>query len=685
MPIPGPRGFQEGFAALARIFDPTVPPKPAEEVVRATLRCLAGDLGYDRALFYVAKEGGRFLEPLEGVGWDERVGVFRPDLRRDKCVETRSLLSGHAIVLGGGADAECSELDRRRNDSLKRTTCAFVPVRGSGSFLGELVADRSETGPGISEDDLNLLKLVATQLGLYLENQRIAEAGETKLQGLLALQRISREMTSTLESGKLLRMVVAEAKRLSGAEGGVLYLLDSEGDALKLEAWTGDRPPPGRERLPVGYGIAGWVARSGRPLRVSDRGGREPAGNYPSRKSQLAVPLLSEGSVVGVLAVEGPSEEAFTEIHEEIMGIFAAQAAKAIEAARFFQAIRQERDFRERILGGSPNGIVALDANRRVLWVNRSARRLVAPEEDPLGEPIQRYLPQEAFLEALEGVLEGTRGLMELEVVLGTGLGARHLQVSIFDTAEGDVRGATLILQDLTEKRRVDAQLQRMGRLASIGQLAAGVAHEIRNPLTGIGISIDILREETLSRSGRSLLDDMAREIDRLEALIRGLLDFARPQPMKARPMRMAKALEWHATFREQCRKKGVEFRLEMSRNPKIDGDPERLKQLFLNLALNALEATPAGGEVRIGVAARRRDGGHWARVSIEDTGVGMGPEVMSQLFNPFFTTKSEGTGLGLAIAHSIVEQHGGVIDVQSEPGAGARFLVDLPTLESED
>jgi signal transduction histidine kinase len=491
-------------------------------------------------------------------------------------------------------------------------------------------------------------------------------------------------MTSTLEIGKLLRVVVGEAMRLSGAEGGVLYLLDPDGETLKLEAWTGASPPPGREQIPVGYGIPGWVARSGAPLRVSDRSDRPSQVSYATRRSQLAVPLLSEGSVLGVLGVEGSNEEAFSEAHEEILGIFAAQAAKAIEAARFFQVIRQERDFRERILGGSPNGVVALDASRRVLWVNEAARRLL--KLDGLGNPVERYLANPHFLESVRRVLRGEEDLSTDEVSFGIGLDARHLRVSTFSTGEGDAGGATLILQDVTEQRRLDAQVERMARLASIGQLAAGVAHEIRNPLTGIGISIDILREEQkLSTSGRALLDDMGREIDRLESLIRGLLDFARPQPVRRRPMRAAKALEWQGTFREQCRKKGVRFDWELRANPKIEGDPEKLKQLFLNLALNALEATEPGGEIRIRSELVKAKGASWARVVVEDTGRGMAPEVLAQVFNPFFTTKSEGTGLGLAIAHSIVEQHGGRIDVQSEPGAGTRFIVELPAMEGRE
>jgi signal transduction histidine kinase len=508
---------------------------------------------------------------------------------------------------------------------------AAAPVRARGRAIGVLVAGRASWGSPISRAEVEAVALFADQVGSLVENRRLAEENRSKIQQLLALQRITREMTSTLDIGKLLGMVAEEALRLTGAEGAQLYLLEAGGERLRLEAWAGEDPPPGRQSVPFGYGIAGWVARTGEALRASDRGAGEGDPGYGPRRSQLAVPLLSEGAVVGVLAVDGHSEEAFTETHEEILGIFAAQAAKSIEAARFFERVRQERDLRDRILGGTPNGVVALDGDRRIVWLNESARRLLAIGEEPVGNPVERYLSAEAFQESLRRVAQDVSSLESVEVTLGRGLQARHLLISAFPLGEGEHRGTALILQDLTQMRRLDEQVQRMARLASLGQLAAGIAHEIRNPLTGVGISLDILREEQgLSEGGQGLLDDINREIDRLEMLIRGLLDFARPQPVQQRPMRLAKALVWHGTFREQCSKKGVRFVFDLRENPKLEGDPETL----------------------------------------------------AQVFNPFFTTKSEGTGLGLAIAHSIVEQHGGRIDARSAPGAGTRFVVDLPAFE---
>ena len=361
-----------------------------------------------------------------------------------------------------------------------------------------------------------------------------------------------------------------------------------------------------------------------------------------------------------------------------------ALEAEAVATARLIRDLRAERDLRDTILAGTPYGVIAVDDGRRVILMNNAARHFFAGSEAPgaqRGNPIERYLPQAPFLERLQRVLGGATELETLDLGEESGPDQHHYLINIFQLRQGDDGGATVIVRDVTRQRKLDEQVLRMGRVASLGQLAAGIAHEIRNPLTGISITLDILREEPgLSGEGQEMISDISREIDRLEALIHGLLDFARPQQAQHRPMRLAKTLDWHRTFREQCRNKGLECTLEMDANPKVAGDPDRLKQLFLNLAINALDATDAGGRVtlRAGVDTAA-DGVERARVEVSDTGRGMDGQTLEQVFDPFFTTKSEGTGLGLSIAHSIAEQHGGSIEVTSVPGTGSTFRVDLP------
>ncbi len=638
------------LAALLQVARATTQPGLPEEALAGAAEAAGVGLGLTEVAAYRRHAGGDRLEGM--AGW--RLG---------------SAWAADVIDLAAGGPEATAAL-----------TGTEVPLEPGGVVLplgagGALRARWSIREP---HGGVAALRLVAHHLGATLAVHALTRAQEARAREFRALQRLSRQMTATQDPSRLLALVVEEALELTGAEGGGLYLV--EGEWLRREAWAGEPPPPGRGSLPMGYGIPGWVARSGVALRVSDRGRhREDAAVV--RHSQLAVPLVSEGRTLGVLALGGRGAESFSASHEELLSVFASQAAKAIEAARLLDQVRRERDLRDRILGGTPNGVVALDGGRRVTLMNLAARRLLGVAEEPEGNSVGRYLPGAAFLEAVDRVLGGASALESLELLPGPGDRGRHLLATVFPLEAAAPWGATVILQDETERKRLDEGVQRMARLASIGQLAAGIAHEIRNPLTGVGISLDILGEESLSPGGRSLLGDINREIDRLEQLIRGLLAFARPQPVEPRPMRIAKALEWHRTFREQCRKKQVRFRLELRGNPSLAGDPEKLKQLFLNLALNALDATPEGGEIRIWADRVMLRGQPWVRVAVEDTGQGMDPDTQARVFDPFFTTKNEGTGLGLSIAHSVADQHGGTIDVQSAPGRGARFLVDLPAL----
>jgi len=681
MPGSPPRSTSgsKALSALRELSALATAPGDEGHLLERMLECAVRGLGCTSAAVFLAGAGGDSTLAARTRRWTEPCA--RPSTAGES-PEAQAAATGQFLALCDGRILTEGELLAAGGTSGGEALRLLAPVRSPDRVVGVLAAHWTRRRKGALGGALAFLATAAELVGLVLHNRELLQGHLGKIQQLLALQRISRQMTSAGDLAELLRLVVEEALQLTGAEGGALYLREDRAeDHLVLQAWAGEPPPPGRERIPFGYGIAGWVGRSGRTLRVSDKGAGREEGTYSSRRSQLAVPLLSEGRVLGVLAVEGRQEEAFTATHEEILTIFAAQAAKAIEAARFLRQIREERDLREHILGGTPNGVVALDGDRRVILMNQAARHFLGVAEEPEGNPLERYLMAPRVLEEIGRVLDGQSSLESLELPASSRGESRHLVASAFPL--GPYRGATLILQDLTERRRLDERLQRMSRLASIGQLAAGIAHEIRNPLTGVAISLDILREEpAISADGRSLLDDMNREIDRLEALIRGLLDFARPQPAQFLPMRMARALDWHRTFREQCRKKGVHFSLDLRENPRVEGDPERLKQLFLNLAINALDAVPPGGEIRVWVDRVPGKPRPWSLVAVEDTGSGMDEETVAQVFNPFFTTKNEGTGLGLSIVHSIVEQHGGRIDVKSRPGMGSRFVVELPALE---
>jgi two-component system sensor histidine kinase PilS (NtrC family) len=253
-------------------------------------------------------------------------------------------------------------------------------------------------------------------------------------------------------------------------------------------------------------------------------------------------------------------------------------------------------------------------------------------------------------------------------------------------------RGAICSFQDLTDIKRMEKQVRQADRLAAIGRLAAGLAHEIRNPIGSIRGSVEVLRG-TLDAQGddRRLMDIVLRESDRLDAIIRDFLQFSRPPHLVRVPTDVPAMLdEILLMLSNQGGVQGSEApRVQIRRDvpepgAKADVDPAQMRQALWNLCLNAVEAMPQGGELRVGVRTVVAESGRTLmEITVEDTGVGITAAELTQVFEPFFTTKPQGTGLGLAIAHRIVEDHGGEIRVQSEPWRGSRFTISIPVSEA--
>ncbi len=227
--------------------------------------------------------------------------------------------------------------------------------------------------------------------------------------------------------------------------------------------------------------------------------------------------------------------------------------------------------------------------------------------------------------------------------------------------------------------------IQRADRMASIGELASGIAHEIRNPLAGIQGAIQILAEGFLKEdSRRGVTDEIQKQIYRLERLVKDLLNYAKPIPKNYLPTDMnqlvQKVLEFFMTQREKSEELRIEKKL-FNLLPKIMVDPDSMEQAFLNIMLNAQRAMPKGGTLTISTLQLNQDK-DGVQIIFEDTGTGISEENISKIFSPFFSTRPDGTGLGLAITKNIIEQHGGRIEVESRVKVGTKFIITLPVMK---
>jgi two-component system, NtrC family, sensor histidine kinase PilS len=362
------------------------------------------------------------------------------------------------------------------------------------------------------------------------------------------------------------------------------------------------------------------------------------------------------------------------------------------EAHRSEASLAALRALHEDIVQSVASGLLTFDRRGAVISVNRAAEALCARREVELrGVRWEALFPDApAFpkvLESMEG--GGTRPRTETALVRADG---SRLPVGMSLSFLRRGRGVTCSFQDLTDIKRMEEQVRQADRLAVIGRLAAGLAHEIRNPIGSIRGSVEVLRG-SLDPQGddRRLMDIVLRESDRLDAIIRDFLQFSRPPHLVRVPTDVTAMLdEILLMLSNHNGVQGTETpRVEIRRvageaTVKADIDPAQMRQALWNLCLNAVEAMPQGGELRVGVHTIASESGRTLlEITVEDTGVGITAAALTQVFEPFFTTKPQGTGLGLAIAHRIVEDHGGEIRVQSEPWRGTRFTISIPVSEA--
>jgi two-component system sensor histidine kinase PilS (NtrC family) len=244
------------------------------------------------------------------------------------------------------------------------------------------------------------------------------------------------------------------------------------------------------------------------------------------------------------------------------------------------------------------------------------------------------------------------------------------------------VRGIILTFQDITRLIEMEEKMRRQERLATVGSLAAGIAHEIRNPLASLRGSIQMLQGELdLEDDHKHLMDIVLRETDRLNTIITEFLDYARPRSRQRERMALHAVLnETIVLFKNSKNfRGGIEVRCMIDPQLTVTGDPQRLRQVFWNLLINAAQAIRDAGSISISAVPGTGDQSDEAIIRISDTGMGIADEHLQNIFDPFFTTKTDGTGLGLAIVFRIIEDLGGSIDVKSEPGKGTIFTIRLP------
>lgn len=351
-----------------------------------------------------------------------------------------------------------------------------------------------------------------------------------------------------------------------------------------------------------------------------------------------------------------------------------------------------EKGFLEDVFNTIREAVIVVDESLDIFYFNRASQTLLGLNEGANGEYIGKYLKQLNWVELLKGGENGGRwwevSRREMEVFYPE---HRYLDFYIMPMTEsngtarqGKQPYATLIFNDNTETLQANEQHVETQKVKAITQLAAGVAHELGNPLNSLGIHLQLLKRTLLKLPEGELLDNAmkhievaAQEVGRLDCIVKNFLEAVRPKPPKMEPLDLEKllkdALEFMRTEIEN-KKIAVEARVPGG-IPMVLGDADQLTQASYNLIKNAIQAMSEGGRLMIDVEV---DDIH-VHVRFADTGPGISEEALRRLMEPYYTTKSSGTGLGLLIVDRIVRAHGGELNIESRPGEGAAFTISLP------
>jgi two-component system NtrC family sensor kinase len=520
---------------------------------------------------------------------------------------------------------------------------------------------------------------------------------------------IATTLNAGLELDEMEGWMVQGIRRIVNAAAGILILLDENDPhlAIKKSLGTGTNWIY-RVNLFVDTGLVASVIRSGEPLRVADVTQEKqfdadldwiqdlPLG------SLLCVPLIADGKTIGAIEILNKLEGAFDEYDQELTAAIATTLANAIHNTRLIQQLKvanadleanrwellRSRNTLRALFDSTPTSIYIVDRKYTLIAINRSRSNIAGRRPNEMvgklcyetlyqrSEPCPGCRVSETLFtgrntQRIERRWEADGNVLELEI-----------NTYPIHSETGQVVQTFLFEEDVTEKRRLEATLAQSEKLAAVGQLAAGVAHEINNPLTAIIANAQILQRNLSldDEEMQDMLDLIIRAGDRAAQVVRNLLDFARKEQYEFVPtdvnetIRRALSLAQHEMVARSIR-----LIFEPADGlPSILASHDHLQGVWLNLLLNAVDAIDdQPGEVRVTTGRQ----GNEVRVTVADNGHGIPAGRISRIFEPFYTTKEpgRGTGLGLSVCHRIVKQHGGHMQVDSQVGKGTEFTVVLP------
>lgn len=610
-------------------------------------------------------------------------------------------LTGEPILINE-LDAEPSLRHLPRRAEISSSIC--VPLRNQeNQVVGVLAIRRLKPAPPFTQEDLRLFVIFANQIANALENARLYQRLRQNVAQLTTLVELTQLVTAVLDVDTLLHTVARQIREKIGFTRCAIFLSGESARIYQPRLIDGYRA----EMFPArgfrkGQGVIGAVAKLRLPLVITNaqhevqpmRGfGRALGTNY-----YCVLPIVVHGSCIGVVLADRQNEP-FTPEQVDLLTAFVNQAGIALENARLYreqerryQQIQELAAFRDNILRSLQSGMFTVDEEGRITTWNRAAHRhLGFPARESVGRRYTEMLNDAAcpiapthcqqLCQAIQEVIDGASGrtLYKTPVQRHGETHVLNFSISPLIARGRHTQGAVVLFEDITEYLRLEARLHEMERLATVGQMTATIAHELRNPLTALRAAADLLmQEDALSESQRLYMEVIHDESRRLAELADEFLEFARPFQLTIQPTALKPLLQRVLSVQEPYLKSvGVQARLECPDDLSAPVDAARLEQALRNLIQNAAQAMPNGGAIAI--HAMKTDA--WITLAVHDTGAGVPESMRERIFTPFYTTRTRGTGLGLSIVKKIVEGHHGRVTLECPPEGGSIFTLWLPKI----
>jgi len=575
-----------------------------------------------------------------------------------------------------GASTGGLPLTLRREDEGRRVSAVF----------DSLPPDRTRAD---AESALEVAARLALLVGQRARLERDQQLGSFVVE-------LSRWLLAAPERDLMLRYTLQSVMKLYDAEGAFAALREPGRDAVRIVTALGSAVEMKDMLLPLQGSTTGRVVRHGEAV-ATDNIREEPdvylaANPTGSARAAMIAPLHSSGGTLGAIAivryrregaVKDPPTFSLADLH--FFTAVAAHVAGGLELAHVVETTREAADRAAAMVAASPLPLALVDHAGRVHQINEAARIVFGLEHTT--NAAGRFLDG-LGLDVGEGGLAGTlarrpggepwRGMV---AVTRPGGDRRSCDCTITSLEGLGSADLLVALHDRTEELRVQRELIAREKLATVGELAGGVAHEVNNPLTAIRMEAELLQRAKKDAETDAAADTIVREVDRASRIVRSLLRLARRADTTPVPVQLNDVLADVAEIRRRILKsENVDLTIETDHTaPAVLGLGQELLQVVLNLVANAEHAVRGRERAAIAVATQARPG--WVRLTVDDSGPGIAPDVRHRIFDPFFTTKNpdEGSGLGLAICQRTVSEVGGKIWLEDSRLGGARFVVDLP------